>query len=552
MKKLLIMAVFGLAGLAAFAGTCTITHISLVKTDGTHKTFAGQLDNSSGVNILQHNFVVAFLDSANGLVETKSVSGCLRSVQNNQTDFFSATSTSSASSVSTGLARLAFDSTFKVGTTSSQDVTISEVTAGRSGTTLTVKGKVTNNSSSKLYAPNACIVVRTSADNVLITDLDETMSDLAKDAFDTFSQTIKVPDDSTADSVDIWVDGLDSDDNPTTPESKTNNNVNEGGTADKLSFSTQPVGGVIINTAFTTQPVVKILDINGDVVTSGSDATKNVTLAVTAASAPAGSVLTCTNNTVAAVAGVATFAACKLNHAGTGITLTATATGATSAVSSALSITPGAATALAFKTSPAGATGGTAFTTQPVVVVQDANGDTVWTGTNSTASVTLTEPGAGTFSCTTNPVVAVAGVATFAGCKINEAAAGYQLKANGGAPALGEGTSSSFTVAVGAAAKLAINQPSNAVSGVAFAPNQPIVTVQDAGGNTVTTSTASITLSASAGTLACTNVGNLTMAAVAGVATLFTGCNITGVGAPTITAASSGLTSAVTAAITIS
>ena len=390
MKKFFVMAIFGLAGLASFAGTCTITWISLVSTDGTHKTFAGQLDNTSGVNILQHNFIVAFLDSGNNVVETKSVAGCLRSVQNNQSDYFSAVSTSAASGISTGLARIAFDSTFRVGTTSAQDVTISAITASRSTTTLTVKGTVKNNSSTKLFAPNACIVVRTSAGNVLITGVDSSMSDLIQNATDTFSVSITVPDNSSADSVDVWVDGEDSAGNPTTPESDIDTAVNEGGTADHLSFSTQPVGGVIINTNFGTMPVVKILDINGDVVASGDDSDLSITLAVKASTAPAGTVLTCTTNPVVASAGVATFAGCKLNHAGTGIVLTATATGADSADSSGISITPGAATTLAFQTNPAGATGGSAFATQPVVVVQDANGDTVWTGTNSTASVTLT------------------------------------------------------------------------------------------------------------------------------------------------------------------
>ena len=134
MKKFLVMAVFGLAGLATFAGTCVITRISLVSTDGTHKTFAGQLDNTSGVNILQHNFIIAFLDSANNVVETKTVPGCLRSVQNGNSDYFSAVSTAAASGISTGLARIAFDGTFKTGTTSSQNVSITNVGANRTTT----------------------------------------------------------------------------------------------------------------------------------------------------------------------------------------------------------------------------------------------------------------------------------------------------------------------------------------------------------------------------------------------------------------------------------
>ena len=526
MKKLIMSAVFGIAALAAFAGTCTVTHISLVSTDGSHKTFAGQLDNTSGVNILQHNFVVAFLDSSNNVLQTTTVSGCLRSVQNGKSGFFSATSIASSATVQTGLARIAFDSSFKVGTTSSQDVTISAVTAGRSGTTLTVKGTVKNNASATLYQPNACIVVRTSAGNVLITGLNTSLADLAQNASTTFTSTITVPNDSTAYSVDVWVDGLDSSNNPTTPQSSTGTTVNTGGTADHLAFSTQPVGGVVINTNFTTQPVVKIVDINGVTVTSGTDATKTVTLAVKSGTGPSGSVLTCNSNTVTAVAGLATFAGCKLNHAGTGIVLTATASSVTSADSNSVSITPGAADHLAFTTNPAGANGGSAFGTQPVVTVMDANGDTVWTGTNSTASVTLTASG-GTFSCTTNPVVAVAGVATFAGCKINEAAAGYTLTA--AASGLTDGTSGTFTVSVGAAATLAFTtQPAG--SGTGVLATQPVVTVVDAGGNPVVSGVPVLTITSGTGAITgC--VGTNT-----GGTVTYTGCSISTTGAKTLTA----------------
>lgn len=554
MKKFLVMALFGLVGFAAFAGTCVVTHISLVSTDGSHKTFAGQLDNTSGVNILQHNFVVAFIDSGNNLIGTTTVPGCLRSVQNGSTDYFSAVSAASASNVSVGLARIAFDGTFKVGTTSAQDVTISGVGASRSTTTLTVAGKVTNNASSTLGSPNVCIVVRTSAGNVLITGT-VSLSDITSAANRTFSDTITVPDDSSAvSSVDIWVDGLDSSGNPTTPESNLGTSVGTGTptptatattTANKLAFSTQPVGGVGINTNFGVMPVVQVQTSGGTLVTTGSGSTASVTLAVKPGTAPAGTVLSCTANTVTAVGGVATFAGCKLNHAASGIVLTATAASLTSADSTGIAILPGTATTLAFQTNPAGAFGGSAFLTQPVVVVQDANGDTVWTGTNSTASITLTlAGGSGVLSgaSCTPPMAAVAGVAAFTTCSIDLTG----LKALGAAAAgLTSATSATFTVTVGAPAKLAINQPNNTTSGTAFT-TQPLVTVLDAGGN-LTASTASITLTSSGGVLACTANP---LAAVAGTAT-FAGCKITGAGSWTITAASAGLTSAVTTAITI-
>ena len=226
MKKLIAAAVFGIAGLAAFAGTCTITHISLVNTDGTHKTFAGQLDNTSGVNILQHNFIIAFLDSGNNVVETTTVPGCLRSVQDGKSDFFSATSTLAAAQTSVGLARITFDSAFKVGTVAAGDISISNITVQRTGTSLVVKGKIKNNASTTLVAPGVCVVVRDASNNVLITNSD-TLSDAAQNATQNFSVTIKVPADGTANSVDIWADGLDGNSSgaPVAPQSALSNSV---------------------------------------------------------------------------------------------------------------------------------------------------------------------------------------------------------------------------------------------------------------------------------------------------------------------------------------
>ncbi len=208
-KKLIIAAVFGIAALAAFAGTCTITRISLVNTDGTHKTFAGQLDNTSGVNILQHNFVVAFLDSGNNVVQTTTVAGCTRSIQDGKSGFFSATSSLPAAQTVVGLARIAFDSTFKVGPVAAGDVSISNIVVTRTGASLVVTGKIKNNAASTLVSPAACIVVRDVSGNVLITGKDGSLSDLAQNASATFSATITVPNDTTARSVDIWADGLD-------------------------------------------------------------------------------------------------------------------------------------------------------------------------------------------------------------------------------------------------------------------------------------------------------------------------------------------------------
>jgi hypothetical protein len=91
--------------------------------------------------------------------------------------------------------------------------------------------------------------------------------------------------------------------------------------------------------------------------------------------------------------------------------------------------------------------------------------------------------------------------------------------------------------------------PPGSTGGTAFA-TQPVVTVQDAGGNTVSTSSGSVTLTITTpagATLACTANPR---AAVSGVAT-FVGCRIDRAGTYTLTAASAGLTSAVSASLAI-
>ncbi len=310
------------------------------------------------------------------------------------------------------------------------------------------------------------------------------------------------------------------------------------GPATKLAFTTSPSGSTG-GAAFATQPVVAVRDAGGNIVTGSSTA---VTLTITT---PAGAVLTCTANPTTAVTGVATFAGCAIDKKGT-YTLTATAAGLTSAVSNSLTISAGAATTLAFTTDPSGATGGVALATQPVVAIQDAGGNTV---TNSSASVTLTitTPAGATLTCTTNPKAAVAGVATYAGCKIDKPGT-YTLTAT--TTGLTAAVSDSLTITVGPATKLAFTtSPSGSTGGVALA-TQPVVAIQDAGGNTITTATSSVTLTITTpagAVLTCT--ANPTTA-VTGVAT-FAGCRIDKKGTYTLTATATGLTGAVSAGLTI-
>ncbi|MBI2917725.1 MAG: hypothetical protein HYY01_06990 [Chloroflexi bacterium] len=314
------------------------------------------------------------------------------------------------------------------------------------------------------------------------------------------------------------------------------------GAASKLIFSQQPSAANTNGVNFGTMPQVTVQDAQGNTVNA---ATNNVTIAITSGTGATGATLSATATTVAAngVAGLAAFTAVQINLPASGYTLTATATGLTSAVSNSFSVA-GAAAKLAITTQPAGAVGGAAFTTQPVVTVQDANGNTV---SNSGVTVTLaigTNPSAGALSGVA-AVAASSGVTTFAGLSIDKSGTGYTLVAT--SPFLTSVTTSAFNVTAGAATNVVVTtSPAGAVAGAAF-NTQPVVTVQDAGGNTVTTSSASIVLTLTSGTG--TLSGTTTVSAVNGVAT-FSGLSIDlaqGPGTKRLTASSTGLAAGLSA-----
>src|SRR5437773_1895672 len=297
-----------------------------------------------------------------------------------------------------------------------------------------------------------------------------------------------------------------------------------GGCAGSSAGPTQPTGvGPAAKVVFTVQPSnaaagavntpavqVAVQDAQGNTVTT---ATTSITLAI--GTNPASGTLAGTK-TVAAASGVATFSTLSLNIVGSGYTLTATATGLTSATSSAFNISAGAAAKLVFTVQPSNAAAGAANTPAVQVAVQDAQGNTV---TTATTSITLTigaNPASGTLSGTTT-VAAVNGVVTFSTLSLNRAGTGYTLTAS--ATGLLGATSSAFTISAGAAAKLVFTvQPSDAVAGAASTPAVQVA-VQDAQGNTVTTATTSITVAIGTNPASGTLSGTTTVAAVNGVAT---------------------------------
>jgi hypothetical protein len=296
------------------------------------------------------------------------------------------------------------------------------------------------------------------------------------------------------------------------------------GPAAQLAFTPQPEGA---SAGQVMTVKVSVEDAGGNVVTGD---TSTVTLAI-AADGPGGILTGC--STATASSGLATFTGCRINKSGEGYTLQATDSGTSVSpvISQPFSITAGVASQLVFTTEPAGASGGTAFTTQPKVTIEDDQGNVVTDDDSSVALAIRTNPAAGTLS-SCPAVDAVNGVATFVGCTIDKAGSGYTLAATDPADGTFSGVSTSFPVTTGPPTQLLFStQPSATTTARASFAAQPVVTVEDAGGNVVTTDDNPVTLttSPSTGTLS----GTTTVNAAGGVAT-FTGLSISTAGTYTL------------------
>src|SRR5439155_948289 len=206
---------------------------------------------------------------------------------------------------------------------------------------------------------------------------------------------------------------------------------------------------------------------------------------------------------VAVTTGTGTAIFCPLSMAFrcTGYTLTATGSTVSTTpgvvVSGAFNITTGPAAKLGSTTRTSNTFSCTAFGTQPVVTLQDAGGNTV-TGTAQNVTVAIqNNPGGGTLSGTTTAAVNTAtGQAVFSGLSIDKAGTGYTLTATGSTVSAASGVvvSGAFYITAGPAAKLQYTTSTRHCTGRAAFGTQPVVTLQDAGGNTVTGTAQNVTL----------------------------------------------------------
>src|SRR5439155_1761510 len=282
------------------------------------------------------------------------------------------------------------------------------------------------------------------------------------------------------------------------------------GPASQLAFSLQP------STATAGATITPPVEVTArDALGNTADAfTTSVTVAI--GTNPGVGTLPGTQ-TVAAVAGVATFSTLRIDRSGSGYKLSATATGLAGAKSSSFTINTGPPIQLDFVLQPDSTEAGATIGPAVQVIVRDALRNPVESFSGSVTLAIGTNPGGGTLSGTTT-VTAVAGVATFNDLSIDRTGVGYDLQAT--ASGLAAATSTAFAIIAGPADRLLFTvQPSTTTAAGTMRPSVR-VTALDALGNRATRFTGAVTvaLTAGTGTAGATLSGATTVAAVDGVA----------------------------------
>jgi len=245
--------------------------------------------------------------------------------------------------------------------------------------------------------------------------------------------------------------------------------------ATQLAFATPPAG-TVAGQAWASPVTVSALTDAG-VVDTGYGATITIALSAGPAGVTPGGTLS-----VTAVQGLATFNDLHIDRSGSGYQFTASASGLTSATSTAFAVDPAAPALLVITAQPGDATAGTVLAPAPAVQVQDHFGNVV---TNSAVSITVAlSGGSGAATLSGTRTLATAnGSAAFSTLSVDKAASGYRINAI--ANGLTSAQSGTFDISPAAAQSLVIlTQPSNAKSGQVISPPSR-VQVSDAFGNAI-------------------------------------------------------------------
>ncbi|MGO9813478.1 MAG: choice-of-anchor Q domain-containing protein [Isosphaeraceae bacterium] len=302
-----------------------------------------------------------------------------------------------------------------------------------------------------------------------------------------------------------------------------------------LAVTARPLSSVTAGAGFGL--TVTAEDKSGNVLTS-FDGTVTVVLLNNPGEATLGGTLT-----VTAQNGVATFSGLTLNKTGTGYTLLLSGSALGSSPTTAITVTPAAASQLVVTAQPpASVLTDSGFSL--VVSAEDPFGNVNPNFSSKVAVALVSNPGGATLGGTVS-VTAQNGVATFSGLTLNEPGTGYTLSVSSNG--LAAATTNPFNVTLPQLVVTA-QPPASVIAGSGFGLT---VTAEDTSGNADTsfngTVTVALTNNPGGGTLG----GTLTVTAINGVAT-FSGLTLNepGIGY-TLSVSSGGLTTATTSAFNV-
>ncbi len=281
--------------------------------------------------------------------------------------------------------------------------------------------------------------------------------------------------------------------------------------ASQLGIHIQPSPTATAGVDFSPQPVVYVEDQYGNLETG--DNTTQITAALSLGTGPL-----LGTTTVMVTGGVASFTDLADDTAET-IAIQFTSSPVFAAITSNdVVVSPAAASQLVIATQPSPtATAGTAFSTQPVVYVEDQYGN-LETGDNTTQVTATSLPmGSGPLQGTTT-VTAAGGVATFTNlADDNVETISLQFTSS---PVVITATSNNIVVSAAAATQFVIaTQPSStAIAGVVFSI-QPVIYIEDQFGNLVTSDNTTQITAAALPSASGPLQGTTTVTASGGIAT---------------------------------
>jgi hypothetical protein len=300
----------------------------------------------------------------------------------------------------------------------------------------------------------------------------------------------------------------------------------------QLAINTQPSSTAQNTVPFAIQPVVQLLDADGN-----PSLQSGIVVTAALASGP-GATLGGTTSATTDASGLARFTNLSLTGTVGAYTLTFNSATAVSAISGSITTTAGPATKLAVATQPSSSANGIPLAPQPVIQVQDVSGNDV--DQSGVVVNVVIASGGGTLTGTPSATTNAAGTASFTDLAIIGTVGNRTLRFT--STGLTSVTSAAFAITVGPPSQLSITtQPSSsAPTGVSFG-RQPAVQLRDVAGNAVNQSGVAIgaeiasgggvlggTLTATTNASGVATFGNLSITGTPGPRTLrFTGASLT-------------------------